>query len=296
MRVHATAARPRFRSWLSRLRGCWPAWLLWPVVALAAIVTAQQVADAIRSSPNASAFLRAHADEIGALAIRVESGGDTEAYNGSCCYGVLQLNTANILAAGYSIARYRSASLQEQVDAWSRIQSRALSDPVIRQLESMGSFDGQPVDAPLLLACVQLGQGNCRAMVRSGSCSGFSDANGMTICRMAAVMRSAVGGGVAGNVGGGASNGGAAGGGGRHVSLGSSEAPDAAFAQASGLSMGQTAESIKLIAGGLVLLWLAWASKATWVRFAGGQAEARDMAHTMLRAAGVATLAIVLLQ
>jgi integrating conjugative element protein (TIGR03758 family) len=78
-------------------------------------------------------------------------------------------------------------------------------------------------------------------------------------------------------------------------SLGPSAAPDTAFEGASGVGMGQTADAIKLMAGALVLLWLAWASKATWKRFVSGGAEVRDMTWTMMRAAGVALVAIFLL-
>jgi hypothetical protein len=265
------------------------AWLLWPALALAAIVSAQQVAEAVRNSPTASTFLKAHADEIGALAIHVESGGDTTAYNGSCCYGVLQLNVTNILAAGYSISQYRNASLQVQVDGWSLIQSQALADPVIQTLESMASFDGQPVDAALLLACVQLGQGNCRTMVQSGSCGGFKDANGTTICQMAAAMRAAING-VVVQPGGGPSS--AGGGSYAPGSVGASPAPDAAFGSAAGVGMAQAADAIKLIGGALVLLWLTWASKAAWQRFVNGGADVRSMIGAVVRAAGVALVAL----
>ena len=159
----------------------WLGWLLWPALAIAAIVTAADVANAVRASPAASAFLKAHADEIGALAIKVESGGNTTAYNGSCCYGVLQLNTSNILAVGYSVSQYRYATLQEQVNGWAQIESQALRDPVIARLAGMSSVDGHPVDAAMLIACVQLGQGNCRTMINSGRCDGFKDINGTTI-------------------------------------------------------------------------------------------------------------------
>lgn len=273
------------------------AWLLWPTVAVAALVTAQQVADAVRNSPGASAFLRAHADEVGALAIKVESGGDTTAYNGSCCYGVLQLNMSNILAAGYTIAQYRYTSLQEQVDAWSRIQSQALNDPVIQRLKALTRFDGQPVDAPFLLACAQLGQRNCQTMVQLGTCSGFRDGNGTTICQMAATMRAAMTGAPAPGSPGDVTIGAVARGGGSYApgSLARNAPPDTAFEGASGAGMGQTADAIKLMAGALVLLWLAWASKATWQRFVDGGAEVREMTATMMRAASVALVTIILL-
>ena len=84
----------------------------------------------------------------------------------------------------------------------------------------------QPVDAPLLLACVQLGQGNCKTMVQAGQCSGFSDANGTTICKVTAGMRNALnglpaGGGVTAGSGGDVGTGSVAvNGGGAHVRSG----------------------------------------------------------------------------
>ena len=82
-----------------------PVGLLWMGVAFAAVVTAAQVADAIRNSPTASPWLRANADAVGSLAM-FESGGRTDVYNGSCCYGVLQMNRANI-------RRYAQVSYEE---------------------------------------------------------------------------------------------------------------------------------------------------------------------------------------
>ena len=86
--------------------------LLLPALVLAAVFTAAQIADAVRASSRASAWLRANADAIGALAVRVESGGSTTAYNGSCCYGVLQMNAANVAYyTGKSPSQYLAMSL-----------------------------------------------------------------------------------------------------------------------------------------------------------------------------------------
>ena len=155
----------------------------------AATVTAGQVADAIRNSPNASPWLKANADAVGRLAI-FESGGRTDVYNGSCCYGVLQLNRGNIAAyAGVSPEVFRNWSLQQQIDAWSRLTSDALRARAPNTLAGMGTFDGREVDGDLVLACVQLGIGNCQRMINAGKCSGFADINGTTICRMADRIR-----------------------------------------------------------------------------------------------------------
>lgn len=161
-------------------------WYFYVVLAIAATVTAAQVADAIRNSPYANDWLRANADAVGRLAM-FESGGRTDIYNGSCCTGVLQMNRTNIAtyAGGISREQFAQLSLQEQVNAWSRLTTTALQSNAPRQLSNMTTFDGRTVTGDLVLACVQLGIGNCQRMINSGSCSGFADRNGTTICHMA---------------------------------------------------------------------------------------------------------------
>lgn len=257
---------------------------MWPALAIAAIVTAADVATAVQNSPYANAFLRAHASEIGALSSKVEApSGDTTTYNGSCCYGVLQLNTSNILASGYTVSQYRYASLQTQVDAWARIQSQALQDSVIAQLLSKSTFDGQPVDASLVVACVQLGQGNCKKMITSGSCNGFQDSNGTTICSMAAAMRAAVNGTAppgppisptppTGGTDGYSPS-----------STAPKVAPEQAFSSGSGVSMNDSSQSIRLVVAALALAWLTWGSSATWGQFTNGQLAAQEMSGLIAR-------------
>lgn len=163
----------------------------WP--AHAQTYSATQVADALRNSPYANTFLVSNAGQIGNLAM-FESSGQTNIYNGSCCYGILQMNGTNLRSLGISPNEYMQMNLQQQVDAWARIQSQALNDPILSQLQNMSTFDGQPVDAAMMLACVQLGQGNCRKMIQSGKCNGFEDRNGTDICEMADKIRKKTGG------------------------------------------------------------------------------------------------------
>lgn len=172
--------------------------LLVSVVAVAAtVVTAAQVADAIRNSPNASPWLKANAEAVGRLAA-FESSGRLDIYNNSCCYGILQMNTRNIAKyADTTPADFMTWDLQRQVDAWSKLTSTALNSRAPRTLAGMGTFDGREVDGDLVLACVQLGIGNCQTMINSGTCNGFADINGTTICHMADRIR-----GNAGNPGG----------------------------------------------------------------------------------------------
>lgn len=159
----------------------------------ATYVTAAQVADAIRNSPSASPWLRANADAVGRLAM-FESSGRLDIYNNSCCYGVLQMNTRNIERfANTTPADFMTWDLQRQVDAWSQLTSTALNSAAPRTLAGLGTFDGRTVDGDLVLACVQLGIGNCQRMINSGSCSGFADINGTTICGMADRIRGGTG-------------------------------------------------------------------------------------------------------
>ena len=155
-------------------------------------VTEAEVAAAILASPGANQWLRDNAAAVANLA-RFESGLRTNIYNGSCCYGILQMNTRNTWRyAGVSPAVYRTWSLQQQVNAWTRLTVAGMRAGSVQQLLRMQAngqkFDGRTVDFNLVMACIQLGTGNCATMLRSGHCGGFKDKNGTTICRMADAM------------------------------------------------------------------------------------------------------------
>ncbi|OYX75252.1 hypothetical protein [Xanthobacter sediminis] len=150
--------------------------------------SAQEITDAVRNS-SLRDDLKGTSCSLGGLG-RFESGGNKGVYNGSCCTGIFQLNNANVQKyAGTDRAGYGCMSLQDQVDAWARLTNAGYNAPAVKQLASMSTFDGQKVDASFIAACIQLGTGNCQKMVNSGSCSGFSDINGTTICGMASNAR-----------------------------------------------------------------------------------------------------------
>jgi len=151
--------------------------------------SAQEITDAV----NASVLrddLKSTSCTLGGLG-RFESGGNKGIFNGSCCTGIFQLNTANVRRyADTNREGYACMSLQEQVDAWARLTNDGYNTPAVRRLMEMGTFDGQRVDAGFIASCIQLGPGNCQQMVSSGRCSGFADPNGTTICDMANAARS----------------------------------------------------------------------------------------------------------
>jgi Protein of unknown function (DUF3262) len=293
MNALVPSMRPRLLQWRKRF----VAFMMWPLLALAAIVTQQDIINAILNSPTANQWLRDHATEIAALAM-FESRGDTYVYNGSCCYGVLQMSGTNIRAAGYTVDAFRNAPLQAQINAWSSMQSTALSDPTIAQLTGMSTFDGQPVDAAFVLACIQLGQGNCRTMLNSGSCGGFRDSNGTSICDMANQIRRNMGLPTAGPGTGTGTGTGTTGtsGGGTFYSPGmlpAATSPGQAFTSASG---GNTptyvSQQIALVAAALVAILVAWAAGGQWTNFVKGRIAMPMMANNISR--GIIVLMLVL--
>ena len=244
-----------------------------PVVALAAIVSAADIVTAIQNSPNASPWLKQNAQAVANLAINVESRGDTNAYNGSCCYGVLQMNRANIREyAGVTPEEYRQQSLQQQIDSWSALTTDAMKSGVVRDLLALGTFDGRSVDGNLVLACVQLGIGNCRRMINSGRCSGFADSNGTTICGMADRMTGGTGTSPGGSGGGTkpGTGGGGAGGWKPITEVPVAPSMEEGFRQASGQSMGNVRKTILTIGIGATALIVGSALLSVWRRYAKG--------------------------
>ena len=288
---------------------------LLPLIAWAVTVTAEQIIAAVRAAPAASQWLRQNAEAVANLAIRVESNGNTEAYNGSCCYGVLQMNRTNIQAyTNLTPEQYRQSSLQTQINAWVALTVDALRARAPRQLANMGTFDGRSADGNLVLACVQLGIGNCQRMINSGSCSGFSDSNGTTICSMADRLA-----GVTPNPGPGTNptNPGGPGtpgpGTGDSVSapvqvyvpsciqdgyggcVSITQAIDQGFAQGSGATMSDMKRLIYALVAAFIALVLLSASRTSWRMFSKGRIPAISLLVGWKGAATAVTLMLVIL-
>lgn len=288
--------------------------VLLPLVAWAVMVTAEQIVAAVRAAPNATQWFRDNAEAVANLAIRVESNGNTEAYNGSCCYGVLQMTRTNIRAyTELTPEQYRQASLQTQIDAWVELTADALRARAPQALAGMDTFDGRAADAHLVLACVQLGIGNCQRMINSGSCSGFADSNGTTICSMADRLA-----GVTPNPGTGPTNPGGPGGPGTGTGSGTVSAPvpvyvpsciqdgyggcvsitqaiNQGFAQGSGASMSDMKRLIYAIVATSIALVLLSASRTTWRMFSKGRIPAISLLVSWKGAAVAMTVLLVIL-
>lgn len=161
-----------------------------PSICFAVVVTAAQIEEAVKNSPYANDMIRQNAAAIAALSANMEvRNGETTTFNGSCCYGILQMTGTNIAALGMTKDQYRNASLQTQIDGWIRIQKPSFGAWAPQKLQQMANqgltFDGRPITQSLILACVQLGVGHCETMIKAGRCEAWTDINGTSICKMA---------------------------------------------------------------------------------------------------------------
>ncbi|MDH1501382.1 hypothetical protein [Comamonas terrigena] len=271
--------------------------LLWIAsgVVLAAMVSAADIAAAIQNSPSASTWLKQNAQAVAQLAINVESGGNTTAFNGSCCYGVLQMNRTNIARyANVTPEQYQQLSLQEQVNAWTQLTSKAMQSTAVTNLLALGTFDGRTVDGNLVLACVQLGIGNCQTMINSGKCSGFADRNGTTICSMADKIAGTNSGGTSGGNTGGSGAGTGAGGsidtpGRASVSMAE------AFAQGSGMEMSVLKRNLQIIGISAVALILAAGLGGMWQMFSMGRMSTADLKLRTIQACILLSIAVAMI-
>jgi hypothetical protein len=151
--------------------------------------SADEIQAAVAQASGYNSTIMSQAGNLGVF----ESGGNAGVFNGSCCTGVFQINTSNLASYGLTREQYANMSLQDQAQVWVNVTNSAANTPAVKQLEQMAAngqtFDGQPVDSAMITSCIQLGAGNCQKMLNSGSCSGFADSNGTTICDMAAKVR-----------------------------------------------------------------------------------------------------------
>lgn len=269
--------------------------LLWIAsgVVLAAMVSAADIAAAIQNSPSASTWLKQNAQAVAQLAINVESGGNTTAFNGSCCYGVLQMNRTNIARyANVTPEQYQQLSLQEQVNAWTQLTSKAMQSTAVTDLLALGTFDGRTVDGNLVLACVQLGIGNCQTMINSGKCSGFADRNGTTICSMAdKIAGTNTGGSSGGNTGGS----GAGAGGSMDTPGRASVSMAEAFAQGSGMEMSVLKRNLQIIGISAVALILAAGLSGMWQMFSMGRMSTADLKLRTIQACILLSIAVAMI-
>ena len=292
-----------------RLFACMVMALAFSAPATAVTVTADQVADAIRRAPNATQWMRDNAALIGSLAM-MESSGRTEVYNGSCCTGILQLNNANIRRyAGVTREVFATWSLDDQVNTWAALTRDAMRDRAPQTLLGMTTLDGQPVDAAMVLACIQLGIGSCQRVIDAGRCGVFADINRTTICSMADRIRRGAGG--SGGSNGGAGSGGGSGGGGSGGTytppsyecvrgpdggcMSMNDAIRAGFLTGSGTDMSRVRSYVQMILAALTFLIVGHGMVGSFGQFSKGAISKAQMMKQMQMGSLIVGLVVIIM-
>lgn len=264
------------------------------------IVTSDQVAAAVANSP-LNPSLQQYAATIGQLAINVESGGNLGIYNGTCCTGVLQMNTAGVEKyCKCEPMQYANLPLQQQVNYWAQLTNANANNSIVRGLMQMSSFGGQPVDGAMILSCIQIGPGNCAKTLAAGTCatSAGADGNGNNFCDFAASIR---GGSAASSPSNGAASGtGTATG----TASGAGTAPvatvwtpvsaAAAFYNGAGVDMTAVHDAVTDFIAVAAMLWAAWVAQAQYFCYRRGSINLLTL-KTNLIASTVLTMLILVI-
>jgi hypothetical protein len=184
--------------------------------ALAAVYTAQQIADMIRASPTAPQIVKDNADLFGATAI-AESGGNTLDRNGQNG-GLLQLDKQHIkdvLGDTATVQDYTLLDGQTQIDKWAEATASEWNYPGMKTLlaanKNGDAIGGAKVTPGMVAACFQFGPAICQNDIaymkaNGGACPDKStgvnintlsgsgqknaslDGNGQSICSWGAVI------------------------------------------------------------------------------------------------------------
>ena len=258
------------------------------------MVTAAQVAAAVANSPLSPA-LKAYAADIGNLAINVESGGNLGVYNGTCCTGVLQVNTGGLKTyCQCTPQEYANMSLQQQVDIWAQVTNVNANNATVRQLMGLGSFGGHPVTGAMVLSCIQIGPGNCAKTVSAGTCatSAGSDGNGNNFCDFAAKINGGTGSSPV-MVGDGGTQSGAAP---PLLPAANYQYPsvEEAFLAGAGVDVGQSKDAILSALSVAMFLWSAWVALAQYLSWRKGRIDLMTLQNNIVSSTVLTLLVFVI--
>ena len=258
------------------------------------MVTTAQVAAAVANSPLSPA-LKAYAADIGNLAINVESGGNLGVYNGTCCTGVLQVNTGGLKTyCQCTPQEYANMSLQQQVDIWAQVTNVNANNATVCQLMGLGSFGGHPVTGAMVLSCIQIGPGNCAKTVSAGTCatSAGSDGNGNNFCDFAAKINGGTGSSPV-MVGDGGTQSGAAP---PLLPAANYQYPsvEEAFLAGAGVDVGQSKDAILSALSVAMFLWSAWVALAQYLSWRKGRIDWMTLQNNIVSSTVLTLLVFVI--
>ena len=163
-----------------------------------AAVTNPQLAAIFAQSSNS--YIAANAQSFANMSSNSEdTTGSLSIYNGSCCYGLMQMNASNIAKyCGCTPSQFGQETAQQQAGQYGAYFTAAQNAPAMQQLEQMAAngetVGGQIVTPAMVAACAGFGARNCAKSIANG-CSSTSSAKGgdgaMNICTEAAKTNSA---------------------------------------------------------------------------------------------------------
>jgi hypothetical protein len=152
---------------------------------------------AFRSANNR--FLQQHAVNFASVSRFIEDTLQRVGIHNGCCTGLMQLNQSNLrnpAFCGCTPAEYGAYTQAQQIDVYANYFQIFDSDFGMTQLESMvdnnQTLGGHVIGGYTLVACAQMGTGNCKAAVQNACSSvavGQGGDNSVNVCTMADFVR-----------------------------------------------------------------------------------------------------------
>ena len=146
--------------------------------------------------------LRSSSQDFAAMSRYVEDQQQLVGIHNNCCTGLMQLNYVNLQnpnICGCTAAEYGAYTQQQQIDVYQNYFHTLNADYGMNQLKQMiaghQTLGGHVVDGYTLVACAQMGTGNCDAAVRN-ACSSVAIGEGgdthVNVCTMGDKARAAM--------------------------------------------------------------------------------------------------------
>lgn len=151
--------------------------------------------NAFQNSQNS--ILSQNAQDFADMSRFMENASQQTGLHNDCCTGLMQMNQGNLRKfCGCTPEQYAQMSVQQQIDVYGRYFSSTQDAWGMQQLRQMmqsgQTLGGHKIDGITLVACAQMGTGNCAAAVKNG-CSSLALGQGgdghVNVCTMADKVR-----------------------------------------------------------------------------------------------------------
>jgi hypothetical protein len=153
--------------------------------------------EAFRNTNNK--YLQQHAVDFASVSRFIEDTLQRVGIHNGCCTGLVQLNQSNLRNpsfCGCTPAEYGAYTQEQQIDVYANYFRIFDRDYGMTQLRNMiddnQTLGGHTIDGYTLVACAQMGSGNCKAAVQNACSSvavGQGGDNSVNVCTMADFVR-----------------------------------------------------------------------------------------------------------